>query len=748
MGTLFNRDVAADADDGIEAEKKSEVILKSNADPTGIGLVLEETGRTTGVFGLAVNICDEAESGCRSSATSTPDGAGGFEEVPIIAVNGSGDTLRVEYKDASPSDTRSDSVTIESAAPAFDGFTPAHNAAGSDDDPDFTAEVRDGESKLDADDDADDTMSFIFELYPVGGDNPISASDGPYEVERGDFENEDSITNGFEITASFRSGSGDSDDLNPGDNDEYEIRWWVRAVDQAGNVGISDQKGSVDIAGRMEIEVDSKTVTGGTSGSSMTDFEAELSQGDTITIAGQTRIVKNILSRSELEVDRNFTLTRSSQTATTGVCVPFQSSLRLDTPTLDAMAGCDPYVVRVDEKDPALHNDTEAGPWLDGKTIKSGPDAIRTSVMAVFSENMDCESFETSDFEVDNDEPRAVTCHSDHKDRVFLTVSEMDPDDTPNVEVVGAVTDLAGNELEDDEIEADDGMPAILTVTVTGTAMPGSRPVTDETVTVTISSDERLASRPSVEVNQVFDDYCLASTDVADDPCEDNNNANKASGTGRPTGTANEWEFEVDLATAGLYNVYVNGNDLGGDIQSVKGVAPADFDSESIADDNPILIEVDTGIPAPTFTPADKGETDDPNVFLKIDFSNEGKEYGLDAIDDDDNDEFPKRDHTTTSADIVTDFDTSSTVTLTKATLEGPGYDTTDVMENFSSRDNVLHIWRPGSLELGSYTLKVTGRDAAGNTQSWTSTFKVTERKPYKVHIDTCLLYTSPSPRD
>ena len=727
VGTQFT----ADDDDATPAQKRSEVILKSNADSTGIGVTLTETGRTTGVFGLAVNICDEAESGCRTSPTSSPDGT----EVPIIAVNGSGDTLRVEYKDASPSGTRSDTVTIESAAPAFDGFTPGHNAAGTEDDPDFTVEVRDGESKILDDDDDDDSMSFIFALYDTDG----GYIDGPFEVTRGDFENEDSITNGFEVTASFRSGSGDSDDLDPMDNDEYEIHWWVRAVDQAGNIGLSDQKGQETIAGRMKITNDSDEVEG----TSNTDFTADLSVGDTLTIAGQTRIVETITDEETLTVDRKFTLTRSSQTATKGVCVPFQSDLRLPITNasateddMDALAGCDPYVVRVDEEDPRLVSAT-AGPWLDGKTIKEGPDAIRTSVMAMFSENMDCASFSTSDFEVDNDEPSAVTCHADHKNRVFLTVSEMDPDDTPRVEVVDTVTDLAGNELDDDVETASDGMPAILTVTVTGTAMPGSRPVTDETVTVTIESDERLGSRPNVEVNQVYEDYCLVSSgdDAADtDPCKTSTGANKASGTGRPTGTANEWEFEVELTTAGLYNVYVTGTDQGGSIDSVKGVAPADFDNESIADDNPILIEVDTGIPTPTFTPEDKGETDDPNVFLKIAFTNEGKEYGLDA--DDGVEDFPKRDHTTVSGNIVTDFDTSSTVTLTKATLDGPGYDTTDVMENFSSRDNVLHIWRPGSLELGSYTLKVTGRDAAGNTQSWTSTFKVTERKPYKVHID------------
>ena len=113
----------------------------------------------------------------------------------------------------------------------------------------------------------------------------------------------------------------------------------------------------------MKITNDSDQVEG----TSDTDFVAELSQGDTITIAGQTRIVESVEAVDELTIDRAFTLTRSSQTATTGACVPFQSSLRLDTPTADALAGCDPYVVRVDDEDPRLESAT-AGPWLDGKT--------------------------------------------------------------------------------------------------------------------------------------------------------------------------------------------------------------------------------------------------------------------------------------------------------------------------------------------------------------------------------------------
>ena len=90
--------------------------------------------------------------------------------------------------------------------------------------------------------------------------------------------------------------------------------------------------------------------------------------------------------------------------------------------------------------------------------------------------------------------PNDVTCKGS---KVYLDVDELDPNDRPDIAVTEeSLTDKAGNLIGvDEEITSNDGIPAKLTVTVTGSG-EGDRVVTDEDLTITIGSDERLAGNP------------------------------------------------------------------------------------------------------------------------------------------------------------------------------------------------------------------------------------------------------------
>ena len=80
------------------------------------------------------------------------------------------------------------------------------------------------------------------------------------------------------------------------------------------------------------------------------------------------------------------------------------------------------------------------------------------------------------------------------KGYVFLTVGEMDPNAQPKVELVGEVSDVAGNRQNTGkDNEADDRVAPSLTVSI----MEGDRPVTNDKVTLTITSNENVGS-PSV----------------------------------------------------------------------------------------------------------------------------------------------------------------------------------------------------------------------------------------------------------
>ena len=673
----------------VDKETAVGVMAKSNGNPTGIEVSLGETGASTGVFGAALTICDSDVADCQSSKSS-------------LAVDTAGDTIVVEYADADPKATRRASIPLDVSRPSFSGFSPTSGTSGTDDDPDFSVEVRDGESKIVDDDEATGSLEFIFALYNPGADTPFSRV---LIVGRGEGNFEESaVTNGFAIEGTFSNGEG-SNQLDPDDGgDEYEIHWWVKAFDQAGNMSISDAVAAKSIDGRVDVRSSDRGNVYST-----TELIDEFAIGETITIAGETRIVVSTNAGAAdpyLSVGVDFSGDVTGGLATRGECMPGSFTSNLAT-----LAGCQSHIVRVDEASPELSGAT-AGTRLDGDKIKEGPDASRTSIQVVFTENINCDSATVDDFEVDGDAPLSVTCSSDFQDRVFLGVEAMDPDSEPNVEIVGAVADTAGNVLDEGDVDADDGMPAGLTVTVEGTAA-GDRPVTDSLITIGITSDERLGDRPGVTISQIHDDYSLDSGD-------------SVTGTASPTGTTNQWEFRVTLGDAGLYNVHVTGKDLGGNIQSSEGVAPGDFDADSLDDDSPVVFEVDSAVAAPAFTPEHEGSTDNPNVFLKVDFGPEASEYGLDSDGD----------ATDNSADVATDFDSHSAVTLTSATLDGPGYDGTDVSEMFSSRDSVLYIWRPGGLEQGTYTLTVEAEDVAGNDVEAKATFDVTARKPYSLPIE------------
>jgi len=685
--------VNAASTEGTTNVATSSVTVTSDATPAGIGVVTTETGIDTGIFGEVIAICDVTEYNCTTNAASNP---------PILAVNGTGDTVVLEYEDADPEGTRSAELTIETDIPEFSNPSPADGSAGTDDDPDFFIDVTDAESEIEDDDEADATLTFVFAAVDEDGNVVDDEIDTVYSVSRSNFDDETAIGDGFQFEATFTSG----DDIEvPVATTEYEIHWWVIATDQAGNVGVTDNEEADDLTGTVAIAENSTGITG-----TGTDFDGEMAVGSTITVAGETRIIAAIASDTAATANAIFNETRTGQAATTGDCIGYSFNKTLTS--LTHMAGCDPYIVRVDEEAPAITSATTGNNLNDDDEVESGSDAIRTSIQVVFNEELDCDTVDASDFEVDDAEPVGVTCDEDAATSVFLEVAELDSDEEPEIELVGAVTDLAGNELDDDDVTASDGIPAALTVTVAGVTS-GDQPATDDTVTITITSDERLQTRPNVEINQIHDDeLATGGTDVA--------------GDGAPTGTTNEWTFEASIGDAGLYNVYVTGDDLGGNIETEHGVDPSDWDADSMDDDSPTLFEVDTGLPAPTFTPADEGETDDPSSFLKISFDNEGKEYGLEADDD----------FTEVSANVDDDFDSQNTVTLTEVIIDGPGYDEDDVTDKFSSRDDILFLWRPMDLEEGTYTLDVTAEDAVGNEGEFSIEFDVVAREPYEIPLD------------
>lgn len=175
------------------------------------------------------------------------------------------------------------------------------------------------------------------------------------------------------------------------------------------------------------------------------------------------------------------------------------------------------YTFNVDGESPELER-AYTGDWFDiaegdkgrvkgDRRVSSGNylpgKASNTSVRVVFSEALDGSSVSADDFTVDGAVPSAAQTWSeglthgvnedgmDEEDRtngvigrsVFLTVSAMDADETPQVELVGSVTDKAGNAVSSGSKIASDGIAPTATLSV-------DTMLSQKTVTITVTTDE------------------------------------------------------------------------------------------------------------------------------------------------------------------------------------------------------------------------------------------------------------------
>ena len=369
-----------------------------------------------------------------------------------------------------------------------------------------------------------------------------------------------------------------------------------------------------------------------------------------------------------------------------------------------AMGGCDPYQVRVDLVGPTLTSAT-TGNWFDtvDEEIQSGTDAITTSIQLVFNEALAEDSLDLADFDSAGFDIDGIDWYSDEPESVFLTVEALDADDEPTIALVAEISDAAGNVSDDDEVDSDDGIPSSLIITVTGVA--ASQPITDETITIGIMSDEPLSGAPTVTINRVEDDEVGGATTTPSVSLV----------------ATRSWEAEVDLVGAGVYNVIVSGTDLGASIVTTVGAVPAAATGViDLTDEDGFFFEVDNDVAAPTF-PLTANDTDNPDTFISADFSNEANEYGLDTADD----------HTVDETAVDDSHDTHDTLTLVSFTLDGD-----DVTAEVSTTDDLVFLYKASGLALGEHTVVIEVEDEVKNSSGEVEhIFEVSERALFEVPL-------------
>ncbi len=369
--------------------------------------------------------------------------------------------------------------------------------------------------------------------------------------------------------------------------------------------------------------------------------------------------------------------------------------------------GCQGYSISVDRTAPTLDSATTGVFW---DTTKTGDDKTQTDVTAadatsisvVFDGALDASTVDRTDFTVDGVTPLEVATFAGANTRVFLEVASQDPAARPVVALVGAVTDLAGNDTDSGSATATDGIAPTLTLSVSSDATPSAaRPVTNDKATVTLGSNEKGTGV------QIFVVIVGADTKIMGTETE-------LTELGGPT----SWTATADQSGDGVYNVRARARDL----NSTTNVGTAGITSTASIDlDDATLFELDTSIPSPVILPSNADGTDDPDTVISINFATEGKEYGLTSGGA----------ASTDSATVSTNFDTYGEVTVTKAEL-----DEVDILASLNTNDNVRFLFKATGLTIGEHTLSVSAMDSAGNEVDFSDhTFEVSVRSSTSIAL-------------
>jgi len=686
----------------VDGSTTGDVYVTSDAETVATTVMLEETTKTSGKFqgtllltttsSTSSPICNTV-AGCTSldgrtqengqSLTSTfalkknDDSAhtittlaglvtegqieSGAYAVGSLKVN-TADTVVYKFDDATAAGAASPvskSITVETTAPSYANPAPAHNTNTRDNMPGLTVSLTDSQSLV-----LKTAMKILIAIdYTDTPDGEIDDS-VLITVATADYA---AITDGYTLSQNMSTINGAEQ------NADHIIYWWVVGEDSAGNVVVSDAEPTVPVVGTAD------ACTAKTFNTEHADAAADSINAITVT-------------------------------------------------TTANVYGCQGYKITIDRTIPNL-TAAVVGPWWDttsvatDKTEATVTKTKSTSLKLQFDGALDTTTVDATDFTVAGGVVTAAEVFSGDSDAVFLTLeTALEPDAKPKVSLVGEVQDSAGNAASVDSITAaTDSVAPALTLSVSSTATPDStstggstRPVTNDKATVALTSNEKgtditvsvvrfgswdgtTLTKPTI--------YGAADSAGAKVLAASQSTETSVSYTGGPT----VWSATADMTGDGLYNVRAAARDLNSTSNygaaGTTSTAGVDITASTV-----VMFELDTGIPTPTILPSTAAGTDDPNTIISVNFSDEGKEYGLTAAGI----------WTNTAASVSTDFDTHGTVTLEHIKHTTPAGVQTDITTSFSTADNIRFLFKASGLAIGIHKIDVKAKDIAGNKVTFT----------------------------
>jgi len=732
----------------------SGVVSKSNA----IDILLTETGRNTGVFNGIVNLFDNentempfgmqqsvadgtgivltatgnqatypvgsfgnshAESPCADDC-ATGSGRAASSQTSTLAVKDGG-TVYAEYTDATDADSNTNqnrqvSAKVDATVPTVEINSPAHASENQTRTPTFSLTATEAASGL-------DVSGALLILQEGSEANTNSGEDGAVGG-----NGVDGLT-----TSALHDPAGN--DVGKGGD------WLTSAIFTltGGDITLGSSSDESNVA-RTAASV---TVNRGTSTDGVSSLTYTYTPGSALPLGASTP-VDHWLDFQGVATDLagNVGYTDSSSTTNVGVLNKYGA-----------------HHIKIDQKLPSISN-AYTGWWWDTSIDSKNKTHKHTSTKAnslVVEFDGNITDIDASDFKITLDDgtthtPTDAVIYSALPKQVFLTLgASMSADNTPKVELVGSVSDIAGNSTSTGSLaNATDKIHPSVTATLSGGTGTGSGAIetandlTKKSITLTVTTDEELVANPKVDVydlgmsksskvsspwlgpcgvastcgnsgSKAVDDYNIRTLDVSVDPpvttfTKDRNGSATSWSSATVDGTSAAVILDASMTAQGTktfkYTVNAASGTPGDDGEKTVVVTATDKATQgnitikgSISSTSSYLrFMLDDTAPSLTITPTAGSTTTQTKPYIVLDYSSQE----------------------------------ATKVVLNTATLDG-----VDISGDLSTTDNKKFYYVPSTeLAAGEHTIVSKATDYAGNVSSiLTRKFSVAARKDFKLSL-------------
>jgi len=403
------------------------------------------------------------------------------------------------------------------------------------------------------------------------------------------------------------------------------------------------------------------------------------------------------------------------------------------------------HVILLDDKDPEFDEDYPAVTGFYGLDSDDEPVPHGRGIMITFDNVISEDTITANTFTVELDDKSSATVDDFivEENMVFLRLTaDLKTSETPKVGLASGhrIEDLAGNQLHarevSESVEVHDGLPPTLTVTLSGGSGTGegkesSSRLTDETIQVTVSSDERLSEAH-------FAVLCPQFT------------YQPATGSGSSTTARADTDDYIEARSGSL---------VGGKPSSAPGGVKCGTVDKELTETRMRIVNERTNTWVDTWSDPDSLADGELTVVV---YARDRSDYRLDPLDEDQD---LSENWTAVTAKFTYDtvlnplvvrnekesgevvpapgdkasenrpqiflrFEDASTVSLVKLLVDGR-----DVTAMVANDVRNQFIYWPDPLDQGTHKVEVDAQDTAGNETTFRYEFDVVPRAPFVVRL-------------